>query len=83
MRLGWSRHDLIRWMGCTSEEFESWAKAKRVPQTFYNSKLATLVNECESYSMRLTLAPLADHTLEEQNLSQIDETTLTSIKIAA
>jgi hypothetical protein len=72
LRLGWSRHELIRLIGCTPQDFERWVKAKQVPELVYNRWIAPLTEKMDAHTQRISRDPVADLLLEDGTLNQIE-----------
>lgn len=72
LRLGWSRSDLARRLGCSSEMIESWEEGRSMVNAALNGELEIISRLAEACCDEVMYTPVAEAKLESTALAQID-----------
>lgn len=80
LRLGWTRGDLARRLGCSCEIITQWEVEAITPSAEIIQAAASLVHVSEMYSQRLETLPRAEEAMGHHGLNQISHGQLNSYK---
>lgn len=72
LRLGWSKSDLARRLGCSAIEVEAWEDGTTSIEAVFRSQLEIIYFQAESCSNEVKLGPSAENECDRNSLSQVD-----------
>ena len=74
LRLGWSQSAMAQHLNCDLWTFRDWESSNKCPKDILNNKLIQLSSAVERNSRRTVNSSIAETTLNDMNLSQINLT---------
>lgn len=72
-RLGWSRAELARRIGCQPTEILDWETGRCVPQMEQANNLAHFLHQAESIAASVQRRPVAEFLMTDRGWEQIHE----------
>ena len=70
-RLGWSRAEMARQMGCSSDLILKWETGTSQPDSEALNQMSHLRNHVENYSEQTAQRPQADKEMESRRVAQL------------
>ena len=72
LRMGWSRADIARRLGCSSEDVKMFEQGERTPESHMKSELEFLLRQADACSDEVRLTPSAENKCAQNALQQVD-----------
>ena len=72
-RLGWSRAELARGLGCEVDQISAWEASESSPDSTHRNRLQLYLHQAEMVAENVQRRPVAEVIMNDRGLAQIHE----------